>query len=66
VFVVDRLGCQGDSHDEDAGDDEEDDGEVEVVHATDDFGTVAGLGAGSRPEGELGDHPGEADGQADH
>lgn len=35
------------------------------MDAADDGGTVAGLGAAARPVGELSDHSGEADEQAD-
>lgn len=65
MLVRDGLGHEGDSKDNEAGGDEQDDGEVEVVDATDDGGTVAGLGAAARPIGELCDHSGEADAQAD-
>lgn len=65
MLVGDGLCHEGDSQDDDAGDDKQDDGEIEVVDAADDGGTVAGLGTAARPEGELGDHSGEADGQTD-
>lgn len=65
MLVGDGLGHEGDSQDDEAGGDEQDDREVEVVDAADDGGTVAGLGAAARPVGELGDHSGEADEQAD-
>lgn len=65
MLVGDGLGHKGNSQDDDAGDDEQDDGEVEVVDVADDDGTVAGLGAAVCPVGKLSDHSGEADGQAD-
>lgn len=65
MLVGDGLGHKGNSQDDEAGRDEQDDGEVEVVDAADDGGTAAGLSAAARPVGELSDHSGEADTQAD-
>lgn len=65
MLVGDGLGHKGDSQDDEAGGDEQNDGEVEVVDTADDGGTGAGLGAAARPVDELGDHSGEADAQAD-
>lgn len=65
MLVVDGLGHERDSQDDDAGGDEQDDGEVEVVDAANDGWTVAGLSAAAGSECELCDHSGEADGQAD-
>lgn len=66
MLVVDGFGHERHRQDDDAGDNEEDDGEVEVVDATDDCGTVTGLNAAAGPIHKLSDHPGDADEQADH
>lgn len=56
MLVGDGLCHQGDSHDDEAGGDEQDDGEIEVVDAADNGGTVGSLGAATSPVGELGNH----------
>lgn len=66
MLVVDGFGHERDCQDDDTGGDEQDDGEVEVVDAAYDGGTVAGVGAAARPVGELCDHSGEANGEANH
>lgn len=66
MLVVDGFGHERDCQDDDAGNDKQDDGEVEVVDATNDGGTVAGAGAASCPEDELCDHSGEANREANH
>lgn len=66
MLVVDGFGHERDSQDDDTGGDEQDDGKVEVVDATYDGGTVAGVGAAARPVGELCDHSAEANQEANH
>lgn len=66
MLVVDGFGHERDSQDDDTGGDEQDDGEVEVVDATYDGGTIAGAGAAARPVGELCDHSGEANREANY
>lgn len=66
MLVGDGRGQEGDGQDDDAGDGEEDDAEVQVVDSTYDGGTAAGVGAAAGPVDKLGDHPGQADRQADH
>lgn len=61
VLVFDGLGEEGDDHDDDDRNGEEDDGEVQVVHATDNRGTVAGLHAAPGAISKLGDHTGHPD-----
>lgn len=66
MYVVDGFGHERDSQDDDTGGDKQDDGEVEVVDATYDGGTVAGFGAAACPVDELCDHSGEANQEANH
>lgn len=66
MLVRDGFGHERDSQDDDTGGDEQDDGEVEVVDAAYDGGTVAGDGAAARPVDKLCDHSGEADQEAEH
>lgn len=66
MLVIDGFGHERDSQDDDAGDNEQDDGEVEVVNTTYDCGTVGGLNAAACPVRKLSNHPGEADKQADN
>lgn len=66
MLVGDGGGHEGDHQDDDTGDTEQDDAEVKVVDSADDGGTVTGIGAAAGSVNELGDHPGQADGQPDH
>ncbi|TNN71348.1 hypothetical protein EYF80_018426 [Liparis tanakae] len=66
VLVVDGFGHERDSQDDDTGDNEQDDGEVEVVDSTDDGGTVTGVNAAACPKSKLSNHPGQADKKADY
>ena len=56
VLVLNGLGAEGDGHDDDDRDGKEDDGEVQVVHTTDDRGAAAGLHAAPGAVNKLGDH----------
>lgn len=66
MLVSDGFGHERNSHDDDAGDDKEDDGEVEVVDPAYDGGTVTGLNTAACPIGKLGNHSGQAYCQANH
>lgn len=66
MLVGDGLGYERDSQDDDTGDDEEDDGEVEVVDPTYDGGTVTGVNTAARPISKLSNHSGQAYSQTNH
>lgn len=58
MFVVDGFGHEGDADYQQAGDTEQNNGEVEVVDPTDDLWTFSGGHTASCPIGKLTDHPG--------
>lgn len=66
VHVWDGLGEEGDDQDGDDADGEEDDGKVQIVDPADDLGAVAGLHAASGSVGELGDHTGDSNQEAEN
>lgn len=66
MLVGDGGGQEGDTQDDGTGDSEQDDAEVKVVDSADDGGTVTGVDAAAGSVNELGDHPGQTDGQPDH
>lgn len=59
MHIWNGLGEEGDDQDDDDGNDKEDDGKVQVVHTTDNCGTVAGLHAAPGSIGKLGNHTGQ-------
>lgn len=61
MLVRNRVCEQGDAQDGEETDDEEDYGEIEVVHAADDRRALAVCRAGPASVGKLRHHPDEAD-----
>lgn len=61
MLVRDGFGHVWDSHDDDAGGDKEDDGEIEVVDSTYDGRTFTGTNAAACAIDKLSNHPGQAD-----
>lgn len=57
MLILDWLGQQGNDEHQQAGGNKEDDGEVEVVDATDDERAVAGSHTAACAEDKLRDHP---------
>lgn len=56
MFVVNGFGHEGDAQYQYTGQGEEDQSKIEVVHTTDDRGTVTGVHAAARAIGKLGYH----------
>ena len=61
MYIGNGLGEEGDDQGDDDRNDKEDDGKVQVVHTTDDCGTVAGLHAGPSSIGKFSQHTGNPD-----
>lgn len=66
MLVIDGFGHERDGQDEDAGENKQDDAEVEIVDSTYDGGAVAGAVTAACPINKFSNHPGQADGQANH
>lgn len=58
VHIGNGLGAEGDEEDDDDRNDKQDDGEVQVVHTTDNCGAVARFHAAPSSISKLGDHTG--------
>ncbi len=56
MFVVNGFSHKGDAQDQYQGQGEEDEGEIEIVHTTDDRRTVTGIHAAARAIGKLSYH----------
>lgn len=65
MLVFNGFGHKRNSQDDEAGDNKQNDGEVEVVDTTYDGGTVTGANTAACPESKLSYHPGQPDTQAD-
>lgn len=65
MLVFNGFAHERNSQDDEAGDNKQNDGEVEVVDTTYDGGTVTRINTAACPESKLGYHPGQPDTQAD-
>lgn len=65
MLVFNGFGHERNSQDDEAGDNKQNDGEVEVVDTTYDGGTGTGANTAACPVSKLSYHPGQADTQAD-
>lgn len=61
MHIWNGLGEEGDEHNDDDRNDKEDDGKVQIVHTTDNRGTVAGLHAAPGSKSKLSNHTGHPD-----
>lgn len=66
MLVSNRFGHERYCQNDDTGDGEQDDGEIEVVNATYDGGTVTRGSTGPRSISKLSDHPAQANKQSNN